>query len=64
MKWVCFYGEIKLICRERKDVASRRWWTIEWIDQNGNKQFDSAQDIEKMMWRAITRYIKIEEKII
>lgn len=47
--------EVVLRCRHRPDVASRKWYTLEWTDAEGNRAEVSSQRYDLLLWRACQR---------
>lgn len=45
-------AEVVLRCRYRHDVASRKWWTLEWKDCEGTRREVSSQHYDLLLWRA------------
>lgn len=56
-------SEAILTVQPRPSVASRRWWTISWVGQDGKRHEESAQELALCLWRAAEREIQIEEEI-
>lgn len=53
--------DIRLSVVYRHDVASRFWWTISWLGENGVRLEESGQELSKCLWRAATRQKNLEE---
>jgi len=56
-------SEVTLSVQYRHEVASRRWWTISWVGEDGKRHEESAQELDLCMWRAVEREIQVREEI-
>ena len=60
--------EARLTCYYRHSVASRIWWTLSFVGEDGKRREISAQKFDLLCWRAqclenlIKRQIEIEKQ--
>lgn len=46
----------------RPDVASRVWYTLEWLSEDGKRKSVSAQEFDLVMWRAAVTEMDVREE--
>lgn len=56
-------GEVVLRVVYRPDVASRQWFTLQWVGSDGDLAEVQAQRFDLLMWRAAQTEIKTQDKL-
>lgn len=62
MDEMMFSGKVTFSCEYRPRVASRQWYTIEWIDEDGIQHSQCAQEWDLCLWRAAQIELQVREQ--
>lgn len=57
-----FKRDVVFMCHYRPDVASRRWYTLSWVESDDSRLEVSAQKYDLLLWRAIQAHINVQEQ--
>ena len=52
-------NEVVLTLRSRSSVATREWWELTWVDEDGTRKQVESQKLDLLMWRAIQVHINV-----
>ena len=56
------FEKVTLTCQWRHSVASRYWWTLQWVDAQGEKHEASAQELDHCLWRAAEMELRARKR--
>lgn len=58
------YPEIKLSICHRPSVSSSFWYTLEWVDLDGDKHMVDSQDLDLLGWRALQVHENVQNEML
>jgi len=62
MRDMMFQGRVTFSCVYRPSVATRQWYTLEWIGEDGEQHQAEAQEWDLCLWRAAQIELRVREQ--
>lgn len=62
MKEMMYQGKITFSLQYRPSVASRQWYTLEWVGEDGEQHQTEAQEWDLCLWRAAQIELQVREQ--